>query len=1065
MMNQQADKKTKGDIEKAFAKAVSAADFFVLRTANQSVSLLTDWQGEDLQSLRAQLNQWLSCEQVKEALYVASPSLVERLPYWQKDPDSKRGKKIEAVLVKYFIRMTSRATPFGLFASVGCGSIDEQSRLDIADKPIRSRKTRIDMGFLADRHDELVKKPKNYTQLPLCLNQSLYKMGEQWRFIESTMNNRKRQYRLSNAESDYFLDFVLNKVKQERLTMAQLAQQLCQLDDEIGNEEAMAYLTELVEEQLLIVEIPLHLTGKSPDSQFVETVKSLPDDQGYSVLAKAVADIEALDASQVNEPEAYEKIIDDLKVLDENLNRDKLFQIDSYRSSQDLSLSQRVVNDLKADLAKLYRLSSKAHSPIKDMIGRFNARFEGQAVPLSVLLDDEVGIGKNAHKGFESPLIGTLPINSGSDEQGADKVSWSKLDRMLLNKVMQNPDDSPEVVIEDSDLADFDGHYVEALPSSFSMMTTLYAKDAQALDNGEFVASLSGCVGPSAAKMLGRFCHLDEQLENKVKDHLRVEEKANPDAVYAEVVHLPQGRVGNVIARPVLRDHEIPFLTASGVDKDHQIAIDDIWVFVKAGRLVLWSKRLDKEVVPRLSSAHNYRGQSLGIYHFLCQLQNHGATLPRFSWSPVFASMAYLPRVRLGKLLLSLQTWRVQADELKAFKNIAEVDFAEKMSALREKHKLPRWVTFAVGDNTLQVDLNNFLAVSTFVGELKGNGLISLTEVLSEQLELAVSDDAKPLHHEIIVPFNADTQMIPVTEAPYSFYQAQDFERSHIPGGQWLMLKIYTGNTTCDMLIREKLAPLIGAQLTQTPCKSWFFMRYSDPDWHVRLRVNGEPEVLYNQLLPKLNALLKPLYAQGLVNKVEVATYERELSRYGGEHGMELSERYFQYDSECCAELMGILADHDADARWQTVVLGVHHMLNDFGFDREQCHQIVKDYRKSFGIEFNETAVLRKEMGKKYRIHDRTLQQLILGEPEKPLWQKVNQVFAKRKDHSRVVVAELRALADEDKLSLKLEQMVKSYLHMFMNRMFISSARPQELVVYDFLDKIYTYAKFQKPKS
>ena len=60
--------------------------------------------------------------------------------------------------------------------------------------------------------------------------------------------------------------------------------------------------------------------------------------------------------------------------------------------------------------------------------------------------------------------------------------------------------------------------------------------------------------GPSGARVMGRFCHASPAIERIVRDHLRQEQARRPEAVFAEVVHLNEGRAGNVLCRPVLRE-------------------------------------------------------------------------------------------------------------------------------------------------------------------------------------------------------------------------------------------------------------------------------------------------------------------------------------------------------------------------------------------------------------------------------------------------------------------------------------------------------------------------------
>jgi hypothetical protein len=95
--------------------------FFVLRTpllpfeelaawseGLEAVGSLGDRQGleaaleRDQARLRARLLAAVSRPEVREAVFLASPSLDEALEVWQKDPDSKQGRKLEPAVVSYF---------------------------------------------------------------------------------------------------------------------------------------------------------------------------------------------------------------------------------------------------------------------------------------------------------------------------------------------------------------------------------------------------------------------------------------------------------------------------------------------------------------------------------------------------------------------------------------------------------------------------------------------------------------------------------------------------------------------------------------------------------------------------------------------------------------------------------------------------------------------------------------------------------------------------------------------------------------------------------------------------
>src|SRR5262249_2225599 len=144
------------------------------------------------------------------------------------------------------------------------------------------------------------------------------------------------------------------------------------------------------------------------------------------------------------------------------------------------------------------------------------------------------------------------------------------------------------------------------LPDAFAVMATVLADSEAALAEGQFRVRLSGGSGPPGARLLGRFCHGDEHLTTFVREYVAAEERLRPHAIFAEIVHLPDGRIGNPLLRPLLRDWELPYLGCSGAPSERQISLDDLRVSVREGRVVLRSQRLGREILPRLTSANAY---------------------------------------------------------------------------------------------------------------------------------------------------------------------------------------------------------------------------------------------------------------------------------------------------------------------------------------------------------------------------------------------------------------------------------------------------------------------------
>ncbi len=99
-----------------------------------------------------------------------------------------------------------------------------------------------------------------------------------------------------------------------------------------------------------------------------------------------------------------------------------------------------------------------------------------------------------------------------------------------------------------------------------------------------FIGSIGGS---SAANLLCRFCHVDAEIYSFVKEITDKEKELSKDIIFAEIIHLPESRIGNILLRPVLRDYEIPYLAKSYLNNEYQIKTDDLFVSIKSNRIIL----------------------------------------------------------------------------------------------------------------------------------------------------------------------------------------------------------------------------------------------------------------------------------------------------------------------------------------------------------------------------------------------------------------------------------------------------------------------------------------------
>lgn len=985
----------------------------VMRTPLLPMEELESWNGDRAQ-LRARLVALLDRPEIAEAIFLASPDLYESLDHWRRDPESKKGRRTEAGLVRYFLRMASRPTPFGLFSGCTAGRVGERTRLTLDALDSYRRSSRLDMDYLFALCEHLARDPQVRAELRYRPNASLYESNGRLRFAESRVHGQKRTYHLVAVDVFDALRDTLERAA-DGARLADLAAAL--VDDEITIEEAQGFVHELVDNQLLVPELAPPVTGDETLLHQLDALQSAPD--ARALLARAETVLRERDSARIgSSPQHYLDLARDLESLGVPVELSRLFQVDLMKPAAEVAIGEDVIDEVRRTVGLLHRFSKgRQESSLDEFRRAFQDRYGAdREMPLLDVLDEESGIGfeRSANAGAEgSPLLAGLSMQRRS---GGAKLSFGNADATMLDLLTRAlVSGSIEVALTGEDVKRLENTERPQIPDAIQTMFTLIG-DRAAIERGEFRMLFHGALGPSGARMLGRFCHIDDAIRQGVEEHVRAEEALRPDAVFAEIVHLPAGRIGNILARPVLRDHEISFLGRGGATR--QIALDDLMVTVSGEQIRLRSKSLDREVIPRLSSAHNTTGESLGVYRFLAALQR--AIAMAWNWGPL-ESASFLPRVVSGRTVLSRARWRIDA-EIRPI--AAAADRYRLAREFRDKHRMPRYVVLTDGDNELLVDFENELALDAVLDLVRNRAELLITELYPSPDELCAEGPEGRFFHELVVPF---TRRAPAGVAARVDRKSPALliARTFPPGSEWLYAKFYTGTATADRVLLEEIAPIVSGR--------WFFIRYGDPEWHLRVRFRHAPPHLREQL---------EAAGRRLVWKVQFDTYEREVERYGGPEAIELAEQIFHHDSEAVVALLeSCSGDAGADLRWRLMIAGIDCLLADFDLDTEARLRITETCRDSFGRQFHYEA-MRDKLASRFRPERASLMSM-LDTPISALEQRSAAIVP--------IARELR----RRRLSIPIETILPSLLHMHVNRMARSAGPEHEMVLYDYLAQLY----------
>jgi thiopeptide-type bacteriocin biosynthesis protein len=1090
----------------------STSGFFVLRTPllpfeeflnlSQTLALpdalrnggdLAQAAAADRKLIRTRLQELAKRPEIREALWLASPEFFESLSTWWDKPESEKGQKLEQSLYRYVARMISRATPFGLFAACATGQIGSETRLEIGARNTYWRRSRLDMEYLCNLAEKIVSDPALRNQVRFRPNTSLYLAAGRHHHAQSYYQEKVRLYRLVATEPTPYLAATLERAAAGATPRA-LACALVEDDPEIAIEEAELYVGQLIESQLLVADLAPPITGPEPIDDMIQQL----DQAEASSLAESLTSISTclknIDNAGVGaDLGSYKSIVDIISQLPATFKVEHLIQVDTMKPAPNACLDQRLIADIVRGVEILHSItSSSVPESLRQFKDDFQERYQDQEVALLQALDDEVGIGferKDNAGALAEPLLDGIDVVASAKKP---EFSAGKSDFILLRKVEELREEGDTVLSLDKKLLeDLRVDDPLPLPDAFAVMGILSAPvDSTSKKNLFYLQSVAG---PSGANLLGRFCHAHDLLKNHVESHLRAEEelKAQDNVVFAEIVHLPEGRVGNVLYRPVLREYEIPYLATSRVVPEKQIAVTDLMISVQNNRIVLRSRRLGCEVLPRLTTAHGFtHARNLKLYKFLCLLQFQGAASGcTWNWG-VLDQSGFLPRVISGNIILSPAKWRLTKETLEKLGKEQGVERLQAVSRWREKKRIPRFVYVTEADNQLLIDFDNALSVETFVEYIKKRPEARLVEMLLDPQQLCVRGPEGTFINELLIPFVRTVK----TVGPDSSLKPEDAQsvaiesavpgpkmprhssilaqlpaqvRSFLPGSEWLYAKIYASPSHMDRLLIQAIKPLVERVLGAGEADGWFFIRYSDPHLHLRLRFHGDPQKLSAHVLPLLWQFASPEIQKGTIWRVQLDTYEREVERYGGLAGIHISERFFQIDSTLILELLSILSETGAaKTRWQVACYSVDRLLLALGLNLKDRRLLVNNLGKHYEKTFSVDQRYKKQISEKFR-NERAALEEIIGASEGPnlFSPQLHSAVSRYVEQLRTLRAELEAKLGNGELSRTIPELASSYVHMHLNRIFRSAQNAQEMVLYDFLARTYDsrLAKEKRP--
>lgn len=932
-----------------------------------------DWQ--------ANLKKLLSSHpELRVAIRVASPALSRELAKWLAGEDVPA--RALRRLLAYALRASTRTTPFGLFAAISRVAIGEQTTLEV-DSEMRTR-TRVDMGWLAELVAQWREEPEFRKKLRVTVNDAMLRRGDRCTSYHPLRTGRGKKgltYTPMTFTATDAVNFLESKA-QSPVSMQELSELLHENYNE-PPEECFRLLEDLWQAGFFVDELGIDPASPDPAREVLARVEAR--ESGRAAETVAVLDALAkLDARSVSS-----RTNDDYDAIDAMQlailpAADSASQTDATRCTTG-SLSIDVLDDVRL-LAKLM-LRGPA-TALQEYRKTFIERYEGttREVPLLELVHPSFGLGPPTspdHNPLPKELLERQALVAC--EALRDGRLEVQLDESLLETLMPR--------LEDSRLA-------TSFDIGFEVVTSSY----EALQRGEYLITPgSFTFAARAGAALGRFADaLGKQAQSDLCAIAAQLETLAQDAIIAELIVSPSWSRGlNVSIRPVMHSHRVRVGLMNDRSTESIIPLDDLVVGLDETGFYLRSVRLRKRIVLTESHALNTSETAPTISRFLSLLAYDGMVFPReYEWD---CRVPFLPRVRCGRVILRKATWRFARETI-------EEATSGSFSAFAERWGMPRYIDLVSNDNRLLLDTASDVCAQMLRDHLSpGREMITLEEVLCtpEKAWLKDSGGAR-FRAEFIASF---VRTSPVErESPTATIVSRE-ERRSAPGSDWLYIKLYGDAHDEDRLVDRRIAPLLQRLCADGAVERWYFVRYSDPRAHLRIRMKIANGLRPYVITPVLD-LLAGLTADGTVDASAIATYDREVERYGGVQGMAACETVFAADS--AHVLQHVVSAHmsDLDERVAFAARSIAEMALE-------CADAAHAFNsRSFTSERVRLGEVDRQSAReiKRQIHDAR----IIG-PE-----------------LRSALRELAALETEGRLARSLENIFDSVVHMHANRCALS---------------------------
>lgn len=267
-----------------------------------------------------------------------------------------------------------------------------------------------------------------------------------------------------------------------------------------------------------------------------------------------------------------------------------------------------------------------------------------------------------------------------------------------------------------------------------------------------------------------------------------------------------------------------------------------------------------------------------------------------------------------------------------------------------------------------------------------------------------------------------------------------------LPGSECIYYKIYSSEYVANEVLNLIYTRMVEPK--NNSIRLFFFIRYKDPDPHLRLRFFVSHTEDIHKLIRRMYNLTSQLYKSKLIWKIQIDMYEREIERYQL-LGIETSELIFSHESSVLCRILGVLIDYGKVNQDWYIALWLTHLYLTLSMDKVQILKFVSLVAAAYHQEFGYDSITRSSINTIYRKNKRVVESILQNQCKEEYWPVIQPIL---KDHAAFCQGCFKFVKTREEA---LYPYIQSLIHMANNRIFTQYARMNEMMIYDLLKRYY----------